>query len=440
MISIKRMLAFLSIAAPLCLGCNSQRGAKETPTPAPAPVVIVKPERQSLRRIIEQPGAIQPDEQTELVAKLPAYVAKLHADIGKVVRGPKYDSQGHEIEPGELLAKLTIPELEEELNQKKAKARYAEAQVKQAEKAKIAAEANVGTARATLDEAKAMKERWESESERMAAMTKTGSVEVQTREETKRQYKASIARVASADAGVLKAEADAGKADADLLAAREQVHLSKAEVGQIEALLTYTKIRAPYDGIVVRRHVNTGDFLRGEAGKGGAGIFTVARTNPVRVVVAVPEADAGLIEEKAEATLDVLGRSLKGQVSRTSWALQQGSRTLRAEIDMPNADGKLRPGTYVYARITGRLPETWTLPTSAVVKQGEAMVCFLIEDGKAVRTQVQVGHNDGQRVQVLKKQKQGASGWEDLTESDQVASVAANVTQGQQVQRVASEK
>src|SRR6516225_3294899 len=268
MISIKRMLAFLSIAAPLCLGCNSQRAGKETPTPAPAPVVIVKPERQSLRRIIEQPGAIQPDEQTELVAKLPAYVAKLHADIGKVVRGPKYDSQGHEIEPGELLAKLTIPELEEELNQKKAKARYAEAQVKQTEKAKIAAEANVGTARAALDEAKAMKERWESESERMAAMTKTGSVEVQTREETKRQYKASIARVASADAGVLKAEADAGKADADVLAAREQVNLSKAEVGQIEALLTYTKIRAPYDGIVVRRHVNTGDFLRGEAGKG----------------------------------------------------------------------------------------------------------------------------------------------------------------------------
>jgi hypothetical protein len=107
---------------------------------------------------------------------------------------------------------------------------------------------------------------------------------------------------------------------------------------------------------------------------------------------------------------------------------------------MPNADGKLRPGTYVYARITGRLPETWTLPTSAVVKQGEAMVCFLIEDGMAVRTQVQVGHNDGQRVQVLKRQKQGTSNWEDLSGNDQVASVATNVTQGQQVESVPAAK
>src|SRR5258708_7145630 len=121
MIPTERILAASCVAALLCLGCNSQRPTKESSAPAPASVDIVKPERKSLNRIVEQPGTIQPDEQTELVAKLPGFVAKLHADIGKQVRGPKLDSKGNEIEPGELLAELAIPELEEEFNQKMAK-------------------------------------------------------------------------------------------------------------------------------------------------------------------------------------------------------------------------------------------------------------------------------------------------------------------------------
>jgi HlyD family secretion protein len=346
----------LVLIAAISLGCNSRRGSQETAAPAAqAAVTVVKPTRKSLRRVVEQPGSIQADEQTDLVAKVAGYVAKLHADIGKSVHGPKYDAEGRELEPGELLAELAIPELDEELNQKKAKVRYLDAQVTQARKAKIAAEATIATAKASVDEAKALRDRWQSESKRMTAMMKTGTLEGQTGYETLRQYESSVARLASANATVLKAEADAGKADADILAAQEQVNVGKAEARQVEAMLTYTKIRAPYDGVVVRRHVNTGDFLHGEAGK-GAGVFTVARLNPVRVVIAVPEADAGLVEEKADAAIDVLGRIISGKVARTSWALEAGARTLRAEVDLPNPDGKLRPGTYVYAHITGRRP------------------------------------------------------------------------------------
>ncbi|MFL5339745.1 MAG: efflux RND transporter periplasmic adaptor subunit [Gemmataceae bacterium] len=393
-------------------------------------MTVVHPERQSLRRVVEQPGSIQPDEQTELVAKVAGYVAQLHADIGKTVHGPKFNSQGAETEPGELLAELSVPELEQELKQKQAMVRYADAQVEQARKAKTAATANILTARAAVDEAKALKERWESESKRMAGMAKSGTLEGQTGYETERQFKAAVAHLASTDAAVRKAEADEGKAVADIAAAEAQVDVSKAEAGRVQALVSYTKIRAPYDGVVVRRHVNTGDFLRGETGK-GVGIFTVARLNPVRVVVAVSEADAALIDEQSEATLDVLGRSIKGKVARTSWALEPGSRTLRAEIDVPNPDGKLRPGTYVYARITGRLPEAWTLPAAAVAKQGESMVCFLIADGKAVRTPVQVGRNDGQRVEVTKRQK--GTAWEPLIGDEAVAATAAGLSDGQAI-------
>ena len=430
--------AILVIGVFIGLGCNQQRAVPEKAAVGPVAVTIVHPERQALRRIVEQPGWIEPDEQTELVAKVAGYVARLHADIGKPVHGPKFDSQGHELEPGELLAELAVPELEQELKQKQAMVRYADAQVEQARKAKTAATANIATMKAAADEAVALKERWESESKRMAGMLKSGTLEGQTGFETERQFKAAVARLASAEAAVRKAEADEGKAAADVLAAQAQVDVSKAEAGRVEALLTYTKILHPYDGVVTRRHVNTGDFLKSDGGR-GVGVFTVARLNPVRVVLAVPEADAALIAENADATIDVLGRGITGKVARTSWALEPGARTLRAEIDLPNADGKLRPGTYVYAHIVGHPPETWTLPATAVVKQGEALVCFRIEDGKAVRTPVQVGRGDGQRLEVFKSQKDG-SAWEAISGDLAVAGSGAGLTNGQSIQSAGSKQ
>jgi multidrug efflux pump subunit AcrA (membrane-fusion protein) len=167
-----------------------------------------------------------------------------------------------------------------------------------------------------------------------------------------------------------------------------------------------------------------------------------ARLDPARVVVAVPEADADLVEAGAEAKVTVQalpGPDLSGTVTRTSWSLEPGSRTLRTEIDLPNKDHRLRPGMYVYAHIVGRASEGWRLPVAAVAKQGDALVCFLIEkDGeghKAVRTPVQLGRSDGKFVEVRKRQKPGSPPvWEDFTEADLVAARASGLTDGQAIQ------
>jgi RND family efflux transporter MFP subunit len=208
-------------------------------------------------------------------------------------------------------------------------------------------------------------------------------------------------------------------------------------------MLGYAKIRAPYDGVVTARKGNTGDFAQ-PAGGQSDWLFKVARIDPVRVVIAVPEADAELVKEKSEVKLTVQalsGQSLSGVVARTSWALESGSRTLRAEIDLPNKDGRLRPGMYVYAQIVNQLADAWTLPASAVTKQGDSTVCFLIEDGKAVRTPVQVGRGDGRFVQVLKRQKSGSPpAWEDFAGDEMVADRATGLTDGQSVQVDSSTK
>ena len=194
--------------------------------------------------------------------------------------------------------------------------------------------------------------------------------------------------MASAKAAVKKAEADRDKAAADVDAAKARLEVAKAEASRVDALRGYTKIKAPFDGVVTRRAVTRGDFV-----KGGdkTPLFSVARIDPVRVVVQVPEADAGLVAVGQEVRLTLQGGAEAtevGKVTRTSWSLEPGSRTLRTEIDVPNEKGAVRPGTYVYARLTAELPAAWAVPAAAVGKVNDEPVIYLVEGGKAVRVPV----------------------------------------------------
>jgi HlyD family secretion protein len=444
-----RTICFIALAGTLHLsiGCTSStppEGASSSATPG-AGVTLVHPQRKSLVRVVEQPGTIQAQEETLLYARIPGYVRRLRPeiDIGYRIRGPKYDSSGKEIEPGEVLAVLAVPELEQEAKQKGALVDHAEAQVDQAVKALAAAEAGIAVAQAMIIETQSNYERWDSESKRMAGLTKNGIVNSQAGEETFNQFRAAAGRLASAKAAVQKARADRDTQEADVRAAKFRVGVFKADALRSEAMLGYARIRAPYDGIVTRRKVNTGDLVQPTNGHGDW-LFTVARLDTVRVVIAVPEADAGLVRDKAEVRITIQavpGPALIGTVARTSWALEPDSRTLRAEIELPNKEGFLRPGMYVNAQIINRLPEEWTLPVSAVVKQGNSTVCFLIENGKSVRTPVQIGRSDGQLVQVLRWQKPGKPPvWQEFTGTEVIAGQAAGLTDGQALQGDAAGK
>jgi RND family efflux transporter MFP subunit len=230
---------------------------------------------------------------------------------------------------------------------------------------------------------------------------------------------------------VKKAEADRGKAAADIDAAKARRDVADAEVGRLEALREYKAIRAPFDGVVTRRSVNTGDFV---AATEKTALFSVARTDPVRVVVSVPEADAGLVTVGQGATIAlqaVQGPAASGTVTRTSWSLEPGSRTLRTEIDLPNEKGNVRPGMYVYAKLTAELPAAWAVPAAAVGKVGDEPVIYLAENGKAVRVAVHLLRGDGQFTQVRRYKRPGAADWTDVTGSESVATPAAALSDGQ---------
>ncbi|HYH64586.1 MAG TPA: hypothetical protein VD866_07830 [Urbifossiella sp.] len=107
--------------------------------------------------------------------------------------------------------------------------------------------------------------------------------------------------------------------------------------------------------------------------------------------------------------------------------------TLRTEIDLPNPDGKVRPGMYVVARLTAELPADWAVPAAAVGKVGDESVMYLVEGGKAVRVAVQLHRGDAQYTQVRRYRRPGAADWTDVTGAESVATPAAALADGQPV-------
>lgn len=426
----------------LAAGCGGpatappEKGASSG-TPAAVPVVLVRPKKETLRRTIEQPGRIDPDEQAPLYVKIAGYVEKVHVDIGD------------HVQKDQVLAVLRVPEMVQELEQKKALVKQAEAEVKQAEAALEAAGANMATAAALVEEAKAGRKRAQADLDRWNAqflhdqdLVRRKVLDQQSFEVTGKNLESAKAareeveaKVRSAEALRDESKARRDKAAADVSAAQARVEVAQADQRRMAELVEYAKVKAPFDGVVTRRNVDTGHFLQPAPGGRAEPIFIVVRTDPVRVVVDVPGADAIWVANGLKAWVRIQGlrgEEFEGKVTRSAWSLDSQARTLRTEIELPNGDGKLRPGMYAYAGIAVEHAGVWTLPASAVLTQGDQAFVYRVDGGKAVRMPVKVGVRAGPLVEVHKKQtKDGA--WQAIAGEEEVARDARALTEGQSV-------
>ncbi len=189
-------------------------------------------------------------------------------------------------------------------------------------------------------------------------------------------------------------------------------------MGRQRALLQYTEIRAPYAGVVTERNVVRGDFVQPAGNTTAKPLLAVARTDLMRVFVNVPEMDAASVEAGRTGYVGVpaLGqpdRTVEGKVARTGWALG-ANRTLHTEIDLPNTDGRLRPGMYVTGHVVlQERRDVLVIPRSAVVTSGKASACWTVRDGRAVRTPIALGLQVEGEVEVLS----GLSGAEAVIQS-----------------------
>jgi RND family efflux transporter MFP subunit len=406
---------------------------------APVSVTVVTPKRQTLTWAVVQPGSVQAFETTPVVAKLPGYVSKVHVDLGDPVNGPKLDAGGKVLEPGTLLAEVSIPELEQEARQKAALVEQAKAEAVQAARTAdvaaeqvLSAEALLAEARAAVSRVTADTDRWSSELKRIEGLVGGRVVDSQTLDETRKQYRVAVAtkeevdaRIVSAQAMVREAKAKTGRAAADVAAAAAKEKVAAAEAERTKALLGYTRITAPFKGVVTMRAVHTGHFLQ-SSGTRPEALFVIARLDTVRVCVEVPESAAAQAKAGTKAVVKfpaLADREVPATITRTAGVLTPDSRTLRAEIELPNPDGAFKPGLYATVRIEASAVDALTVPAGGVLFADETAYCFVIQDGKATKLQVRTGRADGGVVELLGKKKAGSSGgdWVPFDGGEQVA-------------------
>jgi len=411
------------------IGCGGKSDVPTAGASAPVKVTTATPVRTTLAQTIELPGQVEAFEETAVMSKLAGFIERLPVDLGKRVKGPEYDADGKLKSAGDILAELSVPELDQEFKQKEALVSQAIAESEQAAAGVKVAQAAVDSAKALVREAEsgvkraeANFERWEAELKRLADLAGQGAVTPKVVDETRNQAKAfdaardeANAKLASTAALIKEAEARADKAKADERAATAKVDVAQADLKRVEALLGYTKIRAPFDGVVSGRHVHTGHLVQAAIGSAGTPLFTVTRIDKVRVFIEVPEAQVAQVEREKAV---VIRRPAAGnktlpaeQVAATAWVLEPKTRTLKIEIDLDNAGEELRPGMYIAATLTLQTkPDVLTIPTTAVLKDGTQTYCYAVEQGKIARKNITTGLRVGTVIEV----SQGLGGNEEI--------------------------
>ena len=384
----------------------------ESPQPVKKPSVqrvkVVTPEPGGIARTTTQPGTVESFDFADLFAKVSGYLEVQQVDIGD------------HVQRGQVLAVISAPELQEELRQAEAALAQAKSQVQQMlariETAKAdysAALAAVKRSDADLEHYVAARSFRKKQFDRIKNLFDLKSIDERLVDEKEDQYEAAkaaenaaTAAISTAQAQAVAAKARISSAEADLEEPRSKVKLCEASVAKAQVLVDYLQILSPYDGVITKRNFHVGDFIRAADQNGHSPLLSVARTDKMRVIVQVPERDVAYTEAGDEAVveLDALaGRKFTSKVARIAYSEDHVTRSMRTEIDLANPENKLRDG--MFGRVTIHLSHAssgWTLPSTSLVgdKEGKSFSVFIVRNGIATRVPVQIGHDDGVRVEI----------------------------------------
>jgi len=284
------------------------------------------------------PGTLQGIIEATVYARSSGYIVRWTKDIGASVK------------KGELLAEITAPEVDQQLNQ---------------------AEATRAQTAASEALAKSTAIRWQSLREKDA-------VTQQDLDERLSAY---------------------NQAQHDLAAA-------EANVSRLRSLQGFNRVLAPFDGVVTRRNIDVGDLI--DAGNSGAGraLFSVAQVDPLRLYVYVPQAYANQIKVGDAVTVTLaerVGEQFQGSIARTARAIDTATRTMQVEIRVPNPAGALIAGSYVQVLLPIKGDNMGlVVPTNALLFRPQGTYVAVVDAHGRVRLSlVKLGTDFGASVEVL---------------------------------------
>jgi RND family efflux transporter MFP subunit len=330
-------------------------------------VVNVAVARQApLNSALELPADLLADIETPIFARADGYLIKRYVDIGDQVKA------------GQAMADIETPELDQQIDQARATLANSKSGLSEAQSNLILANANLKLSQKTFD-------RWQQ-------LEGKGTVSHQEADE----------RGASRDVQQAQVEA----AQAKISSARELVSANEANLRRLEQLKAYSKVTAPFTGVVTSRTADVGTLIN--AGNGGVSkeMFRVAQTGIMRVFVNVPQAYVSSIKPGVPAELRVQelpGQVFRATVQRITGAIDPGSRSMLAIVVIPNPTGVLKPGMYSQVRFaSARALPALLIPGDALVSGAKGTQVAVVDHSDVVHFRdVKVGTDLGSEVEVV---------------------------------------
>jgi RND family efflux transporter MFP subunit len=388
-------MAAVVLLMAVAVSCARSGGAAAPPTEAPAPTVaVVKVTRANLSTDIVLTAEFEPFQEIDVMAKVSGYIRKINVDIGDRV---------HE---GQLLATLEIPEMQDDVTR-------AAAAIEQAT-------AELATARDELQRAESAHD--------MAHLSYSRILDVSKRE-VGLVPQQEVDEVHSRD---LVAEAQVSAAKSHITESEQRIRVSQAEQAHVKTMYQYAVIAAPFTGVVTKRYANTGSLIQaGTASQSQAmPVVRLSQNNLLRLALPVPESAVPLIHlgGQVDVTVSSLNRTFPGRVARFEDRVDQSTRTMKTEVDVPNPTLLLVPGMYAQVDlVTEHRQNVLSVPAEAIDGSGDSARVYTVQPSGTIQiVPIRLGIEAAQRSEVR-------SG--DLKEGDSVVvGSRSGLKQGDKVQ------
>ncbi len=356
-------LLLLSVVFVGCKGGDSQPKAAEIPS---ATVVRVARENLSSKLVIA--GQFQAFQEVDLHAKVSGYIRRINVDIGDRVRA------------GQVIATLEVPELNAQVAGAQAEVRHSQSEITRAKSELAGAESNYAALHAAYTRLE------------QASKERPGLIAEQELDD---------ARAKDQDA-----EAHINIAKSDLEATEQRLGVSRADNQRVQAMSDYSVVSAPFNGVVTMRYADTGALIQAgtTSNTQSMPVVKLAQSDILRLRMPVPESDVAFIEIGSEVRVNVqaTGRIFTGEIVRFSRALDTATRTMVAEVDVPNSDLKLSPGMYAETEISlQRRNNVIAIPSEALVQSDSAPYVLTVDStGRVQKKLVTLGIEGPERVEI----------------------------------------
>lgn len=363
----------------LCLGaftgCGRSGGSSSSvEAAAPTPAAVVQARRAPVSNTLSIAGEFLPYQEVELHAKVAGYIQKINVDIGDRVR------------QGQVLAVLEIPELDAQLQSASAGVRHSQEEITRAQNEVSREQADYAALHAAATRLQ------------QASAARPGLIAEQELDDANAKDRSAEAQVDAAKSG--------------LGAARQQLEVSQADRQHYAALAEYSRITAPFDGVVTWRYADTGSLIQaGTSNVSSEPVVKLSQVNVLRLRIPVPESLAAHVHdgEPADIRVKATGQHISGKIIRFTDSLDRSTRTMQVEVDVPNPDYKLTPG--MYAEVSLRVenaPDAITLSLQAINHSGDKSIVLMVDAQNRVEERdVQTGIEGPNRVQILSGLNEG---------------------------------